>query len=977
VEYRILGPLEVSDGAALLSLGGTRQQIVLATLLLSANRVVSMDRLVAAIYGESAPATARSQVQIAISGLRRIFSEVGDFSGVGDRVIATHPHGYIMRIETPQLDSLRFAELVAAARASRDAGQPDQAVASYREALRLWRGPALAGLDADIIRLAATHLDEQRSLSNEDRISLELKLGRHHEMVGELTELIEEHPFRERIRGQLMLALYRCGRTADALATYRDARRIMIDELGLEPDETLRQLERDILASSPVLDLASGTQGPPPVAQLTVPRLLPPDIANFTGREKQVEEISQRLAPTDGAVQLAVPIVWMSGKGGIGKSTIAVHAAHAIAPSFPDGQLFADLHRATGPVPPAKVLERFLRTLGMPGSQIPETLEERAEAYRALLSGRNVLVVLDDAASEGQVVPLIPGSPSSAVIVTSRTRLAGLSGAAHIDVDVFDADKSVELLASIAGPERVAAQPAAALEIAELCGYLPLAIRIAGARLSALQHWTIQHLADRLAVETRRLDELKYGDMAIRANISISYEGVSEQARRLLRLLGMLDMPSFAEWMPAALLDASPFDAQDYLDELVTAQLIEAAGAHRGQYRFHALIRLFAVEHLAAEEPPAARSAALQRVISALVNLAEEAQRRSGDYVPAVKVADCWTLPDQLVLRLIREPMAWFEAERATLMSVVRQAAEAGLSGLCWRLALSAVTLYEAKSYLDDWRETHEIALEAARKAKDVLGQAMMIYSTGALHLVEHRFERARQDFAAAATIFTEIADERGIALVTRHFGFLDRMNGQLADAARHYERALSIFRASADHVTTAHVLHGLACVHLERGQLDKAGELLTEALGLAQQAGSSRVEAQMQHRMGEANLRAGENDLASDRLVRALARVQDDGDLLGEAHVLRDLGVARARQGEHASAHAALERAVMLAHALGDRIVEARALLGMSELALARDDPGQAVTLAERARDMFRDAGTPQYEAQALTLLSNASHAR
>jgi hypothetical protein len=442
--------------------------------------------------------------------------------------------------------------------------------------------------------------------------------------VGELTELIEEFPLRERLRGQLMLALYRCGRRADALRVYRDARRVLIDELGMEPDNRLQQLERAILTSDPVLERTGGPSRGQPARHL-VPRLLPADIADFTGREEQIAQARRHLLATAGdQTRIAVPIVAIGGQGGVGKTSIAVHAAHAIASHFRDGQLFADLHGNSRALSPVEVLGRFLRTFGLSGSQIPDALEERAEVYRGLLSGRKILVLLDDAASEAQVAPLLPGSPTAAVLITSRRRLAGLAGAAHVDVDVFDASGSVELLTRIAGLQRVAAEPRATARIAELCGHLPLALRIAGARLSARQHWSIQEMADRLSDETRRLDELRYCGVAIRASISLSYEGVSGRARQLLRRLAILDAPLISGWVAAALLDEPFGSAQDLLDELVSAHLIEITDDH---YCFRDLVRLFARERLAAEEPASSREAALERLVGVPPDLAGATRR--------------------------------------------------------------------------------------------------------------------------------------------------------------------------------------------------------------------------------------------------------------------------------------------------------------------------------------------------------------
>lgn len=973
MEFRILGSLELAAGSRRLDLGGTRQQIVVATLLLSANRVVTMDRLLEAIYGEDLPPTCRAQAQISISALRRVFAPHSS-----EAIISTHTHGYVIKVEEGQLDAERFEQLVAAARAARDSGQLDRAVASYRDALRLWRGPAFDGIESQLIRAAASRLDELRITTNEDRLQLELYLGRHHELIGEFTGLIEEFPLRERLRGQLMLALYRCDRTAEALQVYQQARQTMIDELGIEPSDRLQQLEHAILTSDPALDPPAEPVRIQPVKQ--VASLLPADIADFTGRTEEIEQIRAHLVPADGnAARLAAPVVVLTGKGGVGKTSLAVHASHSVAQHFSDGQLFADLHGGTSrPVSPMQVLERFLRALGVPGSQIPDGLDERAEAYRNLIADRKVLVVLDGALGESQVSPLLPGSGAAAVIITSRGMLAGLAGAVHIQVNVFDTGKSLDLLSRIVGGARMEGQTEIAAVVAEYCGHLPLALRIAGARLSARPHWTVEHLVERLADETRRLDELRHGDMGIRPSISLSYDSASEQARRLFRRLALLDLPVFSGWLSAALLNQPVDSAEDVLDDLVGVQLIETTGAGSGvhsQYRFHDLIRVFARECLAAEEPATERTAALERALGALLYLAEEAHSRyyGGAYVRLRNDALRWPLPERLVERMMTDPLAWYERERATLVLGVRQAAKAGFVELCWSLAFSAVALYESRIYLDEWRETHDIALAATTKAQHVRGQAAMLYSIGSLHLVQHQLEPARQAFTAAADLFSAAGDDQGLALVISQIAHLDRLNGRLDDATGRYEQALAIFNQTEDQVAAAFTLRSMAQVRLELNEHHAARTLLTDALRLVQATQCGRVEAQVLHRLGETHLLSGDLACAVDTLGLALAKTRELGDPIGEAYVLQGMGVAKVRQGEFGEARGALQRSLELAGTTGERLVEAQALLGFGELALASGDPDQVGVLARQAADVFEDIGALLYAARALTLLGEA----
>ncbi|GGK97835.1 SARP family transcriptional regulator [Planomonospora parontospora subsp. parontospora] len=974
VEFHILGPLEATLNGRRVDLGGTRQQTVLAVLLLDANRAVTVGRLMEAIYGDDPPTTSRAQIQICISTLRRLLASHGS-----PDMISTQSQAYSVQVPDDRLDSRRFENLVLRARHARKESDREGAVTHYREALSLWRGPALDGIESRFVQSAASRLDEHWISTTEDCIDLELDLARHHEVVAELAALTERHPLRERLRAQLMIALYRSGRQAEALQVYRRARQVMIDELGLEPNERLQQLEHAILTSDSSLDLPVQPVLLTPETPSAVPRLLPTDIADFTGRTKQIDDIRQRLtASVEDRSSFAVPIIVLVGKPGIGKSTIAVHVAHSVVEEYRDGQLFADLHGgASRPVGPMEVLERFLRALGVVGTAVPDGLEERAEMYRALLADRRMLIVLDDVGNEGQVLPLLPGSPASAVIVTSRSRLTGLAGAVHVNVDVFDSAQAMDLLARIAGADRVQSETGAATALARLCGRLPLALRIAGARLSARPHWSIGQLVERLEDETRRLDELKHGEMGIRASISLTYESVGEEARRLFRRLAVLESQVFSAWVGAALLERPLPEAQDLLDDLADAQLVEPTGTGQGvhtQYRFHDLIRVFARERLAIEEPAAERSAALARVLGGLLSLVDAARRREYDNRMLISSTTAvWSPPERLVDQLVAAPLDWFERERPILVSGIRQAAQAGFSEICWGLAIGAATFFESRVYLDDWRETQQIALSTARQAGDVRGQAAMLYSMGSLASTEQRFDNARRDFEAAVRLFEEIGDDQGVGMTIANVGYLDRMSGRLESAAARYEQALEILRRTGDQTTPIFVLHNLAQVRLECGDSGGAKRLLTEALHLVRGGVSRRTEAQVLHRMGHTCLQADEPVMAVEAFGQALEAVREIGDSTGETYILYGLGIARMRQGDLAEAGSSLRYALMLANASGERLAKGRTLAGLGELALSEESPAEAVGYLRQALSLFGTMSIPLDEAHALGMLSDA----
>ncbi|GIH75440.1 SARP family transcriptional regulator [Planobispora longispora] len=916
-------------------------------------------------------------MQICISNLRRLFTAHGY-----PTAILTRTNGYMLQVDERQIDSFTFEAYVSQARRARDNHGLDEAIKHYRQALDLWRGPALGGMRSRLVQLWANELNEHRIAANEECIELELELGMHHELIGELTRLVKAYPLREGLVGQLMVALYRSERQAEALQVYRDARTMMVDELGIEPHERLQQLEYLILTSAEDLDLAEqpGQAAPRRSSEAAKPpTMIPGAIADFTGRDAQVRLIREKIINSPaGAVRFAVPTVAIIGRAGIGKSTLAVHCAHDVAELFPDGQLFASLHGGTpNPTSPTNVLERFLRALGVPGHDIPDALEQRAELYRTLLAERRTLVVLDDANGEHQVSPLLPGNAQSAVIITSRTRLGGLAGVLHVDLDVLDATQSMRLISQIAGEERVQADPRSSANLAELCEGLPLALRIAGSRLAARPHWDIRQLVNRLEDETRRLDELKHGEMGIRASLSLTYEGLSGPARRLFRLLAALNSHVLPAWAAAAALDQPIFVAHDLLDELADTHFIEATDAGLGvrtHYRFHDLIRVFAKERLAAEEPPAERAAALERILSAQLVLTAKAQNREFGFIefPEPPIDQHPSLPDQLVDQLVAAPLEWFERERRFLVASIHQAMQAGFAELCWRLTAVTTKFFEARAYLDDWRETHKLALEAARQAQDRLGQATMLFKIGTLSLTEQRFSNARHVLEAAAEIFADLHDDPRRAMVDSRLAILDRLSGRFENASKRFDRALSLLGGGVN-ADSVYILYSQAKLYLDCERPDDSYRLLSEVLEFARSSGDRRLRAQVLFRLGETHFSKQDFEPGEEAYAEAMTAVREIGDRIGEAFVLLGLGTARFHQGELATVGDLLGQARDLAKATRQRLVEMQAITGLGELALATGDAPRAQALLTEAGDFFAEVELPLLEAEARVLLKRA----
>lgn len=976
IGLRILGPFELVADDRLWKIGGPRDQVVLAMLALRANHVVSVDQLIDAVWRDDPPPTARGQIQTSISTLRRL---LGD-AGMPD-TIRTRSSGYVLELTEDDLDSARFTALVGTAYRQAAEGRTELAAETLRTALSLWRGPALDGLHSDLMRNAAAVLEEARLTAAEERVRLELELGRHASVVTELRELIAEHRWRERLYGFLMLALYRTGRQAEALEVYRQARAILIDEVGIEPGQELRDLERAVLGNDRSLDLRSAgprQAEPEPEEQAAVPRQLPGTVADFVGHDDHIADITRFLTGTRSpALRYAVPIVAISGRCGVGKSTLALRVAHELGATFADGHVYVDLGGPDGDEGAPALLGRFLRALGVPAAALPDRFDERAELYRSRLAGRRLLLVLDDATSEEQVTPLLPGSPTCGVIVTSRTRLVGLPGARHVDVPTWDDEMSTELLARMVGAQRLAREQAATAEVVTYCEGLPLALRIVGARLAARPHWRIGELARRLSDEARRLDELSHQGMAVRPAIASAYRGLPRQAQRLCLLLAMITTPDFPVWYAAALLDTDLTEAEDTVDRLVEAQLLDVLPAEHGQlrYRLPDLIRVYARELVAETETDADRRPALARLLGAWLALAETAHRAEFGGDGAILHSDAartrlreWGDDDPIGL-----PAGWLARERAGLVAAIRQAAAADLDELCWDLTFTSAGLFENRGYLEDWRETAEIAHAAAVRAGNRTGTAAMLYSLGCLHVVQRRFASAERHFADALELFEADGHPHGQALAMCGAAVVDQWQGRYGSMHVRYKNALAGMRAVGDLVGQANVLTNMARFSLDEGDLDEAGPLLTEALELYGRANHRRGEARALGGVAELHLRTHQLGPARRALNKVLLTVRETGDEAGEAYTLHCFGLLRREEGQLDIAEATLAHALSIAERIGDRLIAGQIEYARGELAIVRVDHATATGYLERAKAVFGELGSALWLAKTHLLLAEA----
>ncbi|TYB42518.1 AfsR family transcriptional regulator [Actinomadura chibensis] len=984
VSFRVLGPLSVGvDGAEVAPPRSPVLQGLLGVLLIGRGEPLSADRLAELVWADRAWETSRQSVHVGVSRLRKWLASLD--AGRPDRTEISYRDGYLFHHAADRSDLGRFRALTG------EAGSLTEPARRYRalsSAFAERKGPLLAGLpridrDDPLVR----GLEEEIRRAGMDLAAAALAAGSPEGAVAAVTALTEEFPFDEPLHAALMDLLAASGRRAEALRVYRRLGERLDAELGVQPSERARRAHMRALSADQ--DEPGGKDEPGPAAEPPAPgpppAQLPPDIPDFTGRTIEVAELAERLIGGAGTGRhRSVAVATVAGMGGVGKTTVAVHVAHQIANFFPDGQLYANLHGdSASPAEPGEVLGRFLRTLGMPGAGVPPSLDERVALYRSRLAGRRILVVLDNAARESQVRPLLPGTPDAAVLVTSRNALLGLEGAKPLELDVLPSTQAVELITSIVGEQRVAAEPGVAVEIARLCGHVPLAVRIAAARLLGRGHWTLAHLADILREERRRLDELVAGDLEVRAGFAMSYRLLPARAQRAFRLTGLLDAPDFACRTVAALLDVPELDARRQLETLVDAHLVTVAGVDETgevRYRLHDLLRLYARELAERDDTEAERTAALRRALGGWLALAEQA----AEHVPGPCYAlmhgpaERWTPPGGG--RPPADPMAWFAAERAALVAAVGQAVDLGLADHAWDLAASMERYCDVRALYDDWRRMHERALGLCERTGNRRGEAVLL--RGLLEVITWTspagpgpaMTRMRAMAARLLDLFTELDDPVGMAdaMVAMVWGRV--ADGENSEAFELAERALRVARGAGYESGQARALHVMAVVHGEENPRP-ARECLERALVIAERVGNPRFVATIVQFLGAAKALCGDIEGGRALLDESVAMARSLDDRYLETFSLLYLSKLFVATGDE-RARPTLDLALAYSQAGNFRHHLADALGVLGELNLAEGDLPGAVASLERSVQVWRTRGWIPFLARALRTLGDAHSA-
>ncbi len=974
MRFGVLGPLLVQDGEAALSVQGGRLRALLAVLIVHAGQAVRAERLADVVWDGSPPPGAADTLRTHVMRLRRVLGP-----RAGARLVTRHP-GYLLEAAEDEVDLLRFRQLYRDGGAAVRAASWPEAAQVLAEALALWRGPALADVSSQVLhRDEAPRLEQLRLQAQEWRIDADLHLCRHADLVPELQLLAAEHPLRERFHTQLMLALYRCGRQAEALAAYHRARTALIEELGAEPGSELRRLHQQILTADPALE------APEPAAMaaagVQVPRELPGPVPEFVGRDAELAALTELAQQAARGGPTAVVISAIGGTAGVGKTALAVHWAHHVAEQFPDGQLYVNLrgYDPDQPVTAADALARFLRALGVEGQAIPVGEEERAARYRSLLTGKRMLLVLDNASDAAQVRPLLPGSQGCAVVVTSRDALAGLiarDGAVRLDLDLLPLQDAVELLRKLIG-SRASADPAAAEQLAVQCCRLPLALRVAAelaaARPASLLHDLVAELSD----QQLRLDLLDAGGdprTAVRAVFSWSYGHLDAEAAHGFRLAGLHPGPDLDPYAIAALTATPLGQARHVLDVLARAHLIQPATA--GRYGMHDLLRAYARELATATDGGQEEHAALTRLFDYYLAAAAAAMdilySAEAHWRPHIATTQAFVpaMPGEASAR------AWLDQERANLTAVVAYCAGSGWPRHATDLAATMFRYLTYGSHLTEAQVIYGHALQAARQSGDVAAEASALNGLGGIGMKKGHFRDAASHYQAALERYRHCSDRQGEARVLQNLGVTEQQLHNHGSAADYYRQAISAYEDADDSLGAVRALTYLATAEAELGRYDQAAEDLQRALPVLREANDQVREAEALAGIGELVRRQGQLTLAAEYFEQALTIFRRADSPTGAADQLYNLGNVSLRQNEHQQAIGYLRQAIAQYRQAGEQHGEAVTLMSLAE---ALHEVGQSAAARAELTSALRlatETGNTYQQASAHRDLADSYHA-
>ncbi|AUI57367.1 BTAD domain-containing putative transcriptional regulator [Amycolatopsis sp. BJA-103] len=898
VEFAVLGDVRVQVDGQDLDIGHARQRSVLAVLLAEAGHKVTATQLVDRVWGERAPLRARDALYSYLFRLRTALRDVAGFD------IAHRGGGYVLQIDIETVDLYLFRSLLGQAR---EAVEERRALALFDRALRLWRGVPFAESDSPWLASVRDRLQKERYTAQVERHDVALNLGMHAELLAELTTATAANPFDERLAGQHLLALYRCGRRAEALTQYRTFHARLVAEIGVEPGDQLRRLHQQMLASQVPPPAAHRAQAPQPVP---VPRQLPAASPWFISRTRE-------LGLLDNALNDAAGVVLVTGIGGSGKTSLALHWAHREAGRFPDGQLYVNLRgfdQVGRPLSPADVLHGFLEALGVPAEHVPAGTDARAALYRSQLARRRALVLLDNAYDADQIRPLLPGGADCLTVITSRDRATDLithEGAVPVPLTVLDEVEAVSLLTKRLGLDRVAAEPDAVARLVAHSARLPLALAVVAGRAVANPAFPLSALADELHEERARLDALEADGTtsSVRTVFSWSYRTLSPEAARLFRLLGLHPGPDTDRFAAAALAGIDLSRTRTLLDELTRTHLVDE---HRlGRFRSHDLLRAYATELTEQEDTEHERRTALHRCLDFYLHTGFAAERHLAPHWPPITLTAAQDHVPRLPVTDYHQAMRWLTAEHATLLAATAAAVRARLDVHAWQLPWVHSTYLSRRGHLAQRAESQRTALEAADRLDDDLARATSRHLLGRAEILLGNQDQALKHLRHALEGYTQLGDTTGMAIT--HFSLSSAYDLQQCHprALEHAQDALRLCREAGDHAWEAFTLTAIGWYHGKAGRHEQALAHCSEAKPLLDRIGDRDGRAHNLHCLARAHHNVGQHTEAAQCYRDSLALFQELGSPYLEATTLDHLGDALQAAGNRPEACDAWTRAL------------------------------------------------------------------
>ncbi|GAA5094642.1 AfsR/SARP family transcriptional regulator [Nocardia iowensis] len=1007
IRYGVLGSFTAMRDDREIELGPAKQQAVLAALMLEMNRPVTVNAIIDGVWGEHPPGDARNGVQTYVSRLRRVLAPCRK---TAEPALVWAETGYVLHGDPSLSDHVAFDRLIATAERCRRESDLDAAATHTDAALALWRGEPFSGLAGPIIEAERRRLQERYLTALEHRAGIKLARGHYAEAVAELAPLVSSYPLQERFRTLLMLGLYHCGRQAEALMVFQDAQRRLAEEIGIEPGRELRELHRRILRDEiePPLDAPSGAptgrnesaygvadfnipaEGAPTISAIggttdagstesrpevaTSRNQLPGDIADFTGRNDEMRRLLADTPATE--ARPAVLIEAIDGMPGVGKTTLAIHAAHRLSSRYPDAQLYIDLHGHAderAPIEPMVALDRLLRAVGVPSESIPPDLDARAALWRTEIASRSALLVLDNVADADQVRPLLPGTPSCLVLITSRRRLVELDVAKTLSLDVLSAEDATALFTTIVNDDRVLAEPDAVDETVRLCGYLPLAIRIAAGRLRARPVWPIDRLAERLRHPSHRLEHLSAGSRSVAAALTASFQDLPIEQQRVFRLLGLHPGRDFDTYATAALADIGVDAAEQILEGLVDVHLLEQVVS--GRYRFHNLVRDYAAT--LSEPSDIDCSAALTR----LFDYYRYAAWAVGSKILPDRTIRIGHLPKPTTptpaLAGHHECVAWLHRERLNLLAIAREATRARWSD--YTRLFSEVLWWPYVTGLrcsDDVITLHFDAVEVARSSGEHAEECRLLVNLGyTLWRIRH-YQQALVVLDDAIRLAHGMGDYSNAARAMHHSGLVYFRLARYRDALMGYHQALSLSRSIDDKFMEGYALQGIGQVYERMGYCDDALDHLRQALSVADDTGDPYLRSCALMRMSDTDIRIGRYDDALAHLADARKTLAPmSSNTLFHNYLSIRIGHASCLTKQYENALDNFRTALALAERNNDLILECCAHLGIGDVHRRQEHPREALAHYERALQIAYASGSPYEEVLAYDAIAAVNH--